>query len=107
MVVWGWMPEYYVQTNTIMSTRDNSIERLLLQTPYREYFRERFLSDLRAYPPLVFVDAVAPGAFVYQDRALHGIESFPAVEAFVRENYTEREEVGGVRIFVANNPVDR
>jgi hypothetical protein len=107
MVVWGWSPEYYVQTNTIMSTRDHSIERLLLQTPYREYFRERFLSDLRAHPPLVFVDAVAPGAFAFHDRALQGIESFPAVEAFVRENYTEREEVAGVRIFVANTPVDR
>jgi hypothetical protein len=104
LVVWGWKPEYYVQTNTIMSTRDHSIERLLIQTPYREYFRERFLSDLRAHPPRVFVDAVAPGAFAYYDRALHGIESFPAVEAFVREHYTEQEEVAGVRIFLAKNP---
>lgn len=107
MMVWGWMPEYYVQTNTIMSTREPTIERLVLQTPDREYFRQRFLSDLRAQPPLVFVDAVAPSAFTYYDRAIHGIESFPAVEAFVREHYTEREEVGGVRIFVARTPVDR
>ncbi len=104
MVVWGWRPEYYVQTQTIMSTRDHSIERLLIQTPYREYFRERFLSDLRAHPPLVFVDAVAPGAFMYSDRATQGIESFPAVEAFVREHYTEREEVTGVRIFSLTTP---
>jgi hypothetical protein len=107
MVVWGWMPEYYVQTNTIMSTREPTIERLVFQTPDREYFRQRFLSDLRAHPPLVFVDAVAPSAFTYYDRAIHGIESFPAVEAFVREHYTKREEVAGVRIFVANTPVDR
>jgi hypothetical protein len=107
MMVWGWMPEYYVQTKTIMSTRDPTIERLVLQSPYREYFRERFLSDLRAHPPLVFVDAVAPSAFTYYDRALHGIETFPRVEAFVREHYTEREEVAGVRIFVARTPLDR
>jgi len=104
LVVWGWRPEYYVQTQTIMSTRDHSIERLLIQTSYREYFRERFLSDLRAHPPLVFVDAVGPGAFIYSDRASHGIESFPAVEAFVREHYTEQEEVAGVRIFLAKPP---
>jgi hypothetical protein len=104
MMVWGWMPEYYVQTNTIMSTREPTIERLVLDTPYREYFRERFLSDLRAHPPVVFVDAVAPGAFTYFDRTRHGIETLPAVEAFVREYYTEREEVAGVRIFVAKSP---
>jgi hypothetical protein len=107
MMVWGWMPEYYVQTNTIMSTRDPTIERLVLESPSREYFRQRFLTDLRAHPPVVFVDAVAPGAFTYSDRAIHGFETFPAVEAFVREHYTEQEDVAGVRIFVANTPGDR
>ena len=107
MVVWGWRPEYYVQTKTIMSVRDPSIERLLLQTPYREYFRERFMSDLRTHPPLVFVDGVAPRAFAYRDRAKDGIESFPALEAFVREHYTEREEIAKVRIFVAKDQLDR
>jgi hypothetical protein len=107
LMVWGWMPQYYVQTNTIMSTREPTIERLVLQGPYREYFRQRFLSDLQAHPPLVFVDAVAPSAFTYDDRALHGIESLPAVEAFVRAHYSEREEVGGVRIFVAKAPLDK
>lgn len=107
MMVWGWMPEYYVQTRTIMSTREPTIERLVLQTPDREYFRQRFLSDLHAHPPLVFVDAVGPSAFTYNDRGMHGIETFPAVEAFVREHYTEREEVAGVRIFVARTPVDK
>jgi hypothetical protein len=101
LVVWGWRPEYYVQTQTIMGVRDTSIERLVLQTPYREYFRERFMSDLRAHPPLVFVDGVAPGGFLYDNRATYGIETFPALAAFVREHYTEREEVAGVRIFVA------
>jgi hypothetical protein len=105
LVVWAWSPEYYVYTQTIMSTRSTSIERLVIQTPYREYFRERFMSDLRANPPLAFVDGVAPGAFAYNNRAIHGIETFPAVEAFVREHYIEREEIEGVRIFVAKTPV--
>jgi hypothetical protein len=107
MMVWGWMPQYYVQTNTIMSTREPTIERLVLQGPYREYFRQRFMADLQAHPPLVFVDAVAPSAFTYDNRAIHGIESLPAVEAFVREHYSEREEVAGVRIFVAKTSLDR
>ena len=86
-----------------MATRSAGILVLMEPSRYREYFRNRFLSDLRANPPSVFVDAVAPGAFLYNDRATQGIESFPLLEAFVREHYTQREEVAGVRIFAANN----
>ena len=103
MVVWAWRPEYYVKTKTIMATRYPGILVLMEPSRYREYFRNRFMSDLRANPPPVFVDGVAPGAFLYNDRATQGIESFPLLEAFVREHYTQREEVAGVRIFVAKN----
>jgi len=103
MVVWAWRPEYYVKTKTIMATRYPGILVLMQPSRYRAYFRETFMSDLRANPPPVFVDAVAPGAFLYNDRATHGIESFPLLEAFVREHYTQQEEVAGVRIFVAKN----
>ena len=101
MVVWAWRPEYYVKTRTIMATRDPGILALMQMSRYREYFRARFMSDLRSNPPPVIVDAVAPGAFLYSDRATQGIESFPPLAAFVREHYTLREEVAGVRIFVA------
>jgi len=101
--VWAWRPDYYVKTRTIMATRSAGILVLMEPSRYREYFRDRYLSDLRAHPPPVFVDGVAPGAFLYNDRATQGIESFPFLEAFVREHYTQREEVAGVRIFVAKN----
>jgi hypothetical protein len=103
MLVWAWQPEYYVKTRTVMATRDASIEPLVEVTPYREYFRARFLSDLRTHPPPVIVDGVAPRAFIYKNRATEGIESFPLLNAFVREHYTQREEIAGVRIFVAKN----
>lgn len=103
MVVWAWRPEYYVKTKTIMATRYPGILTLMEWSRYREHFRERFMSDLRANPPPVFVDAVAPGAFLFNDRATQGIEAFSQLEIFVRDHYTQREEVAGVRIFVANN----
>ena len=103
MMVWAWRPEYYVKTKTIMAVRDPGILPLMIWSRYREYFRERFMSDLRAHPPPVIVDAVAPRAFLFDDRATQGIENFPQLEAFVREHYTQREEIAGVRIFVAKN----
>jgi hypothetical protein len=103
IVVWAWRPEYYVKTKTIMATRDPGILVLMQMSRYREYFRARFMSDLLSNPPPVIVDAVAPGAFMYNDRTTQGIESFPPLAAFVREHYTQREEVAGVRIFVAKD----
>jgi hypothetical protein len=104
MVVWAFRPEYYVKTKTIMATRDPGILALMAVSRYQGYFRERFMSDLRAHPPPVIVDAVAPRAFLFSDSATQGIENFPQLAAFVREYYTQREEVAGIRIFVANNP---
>jgi hypothetical protein len=100
IAIWGWMPHYYVQTQTIPATRD---AHTLLQTvpgPYHEYFRARFLSDLRGLPPPVFVDAAAPVGFGINDRASQGIETFPALAAFVNEHYVLKDDVEGVRVFV-------
>jgi hypothetical protein len=105
MLVWAWRPEYYVKTKTIMAARDSGILPLMQWSPYREYLRERFMSDLRAHPPPVIVDAVAPRGFLFSDRATQGIENFPQLDAFVREHYTQREEVEGVRVFVAKSSV--
>ena len=57
--------------------------------PYQEYFRERFMSDLRAQPPPVFIDAVAPVAYGLVDRA--PLDSrVPALASFIRNNYLLR-----------------
>jgi hypothetical protein len=98
--VWGWSPEYYVETGTVMATREAETTRLVYSNPYRNYFRERFMQDFRAWKPVVFVDAVAPGAFFMTDRASQGHEVFPALAAHISQNYTLKEEIGGVRIYV-------
>jgi hypothetical protein len=101
--IWGWMPHYYVQTQTIMATRDAHTKPQQTPGPYQEYFRQRYLTDLRVNRPAVFVDAVAPNAFGYDKRATEGMESFPALAAFIDENYLLKEEVLGVRIYVLNS----
>jgi hypothetical protein len=104
IVIWGWMPEYYVQTSTVMATRDAQTGPQIVANPYQDYFRQRFMSDILKQPPLVFVDAVAPGSFRYIDRATQGHEIFPQLDAFISEHYTLKEDVAGVRIYTANGP---
>jgi len=103
MALWCWKPEYYVYTKTIMATRDPHTQRQQEPSPFQSFFRDRYLRDLTASPPPVFVDGVAPGSFSFADRATHGMESFPDLAAFIHERYSLAEELNGVRIFVLNN----
>ena len=99
IVVWGWMPECYVQTRTLMATRDPQTSAQIVEGPYRKYYRERFMIDIQAHPPLVFVDAVGPGSWKFTDRANEGHEAFPALAAFIYDNYTIQEISGATRIY--------
>ena len=99
--IWGWAPRFYVETQTIMATRDAETSRQVYPNSYRDYFRNRFLRDLEAWKPAIFVDAVGPGAFILVDRASQGHESFPALSAYIREHYELKEDVAGIRIYQA------
>ena len=103
LAIWGWMPQFHVFTQTIMATRDNQTGGQIIAGPSRAYARELYLSALRAAPPPVFVDAVAPGSFAYRDRATQGYETFPELAVFINDNYLLKEDVEGIRIFVAKD----
>jgi hypothetical protein len=99
MAIWGAGAQYYAQTQTVMATRFPQL------APYRpgkgrDAYYPRYMRDLKANMPDIFVDAVSPGAWFYHDRATKGYETFPELAEFVRDYYTLKEEVDGVRIFV-------
>ncbi len=99
VAVWGWMPEVYVYTGSRMATKDADTYEEITPSPYRGYFRDRFMTSLRARPPLVFVDSVAPGSFHFTNRAREGFETFPALRDFVAAHYDLVDEIAGIRVF--------
>jgi hypothetical protein len=101
VAIWGSCPELYVQTGTIMATRYGQMGPIPAGH-FREYYEGIILRDLERRRPAVFVDAVHPGAFNFNNRATQGHETFAALAAFVRRNFQFKEEIGGVRIFAAN-----
>jgi hypothetical protein len=103
VAIWGWMPQYYVFTQTIMATRDHQTGGAIIPGLDRARALDRYLSELRTRPPLVFVDAVAPGSFGYNNRATQGYQTFPELAAFVDQNYLLKKEVEGVRVFLAKD----
>ena len=61
LAIWGWMPGVYVLTGIPPATRDAIGHFVITHGPYESYFRHRFVSDLRASKPDLFVDAIADG----------------------------------------------
>jgi hypothetical protein len=100
MSVWGFMPDYFVVSGDGDATENAHTPFQILDGPYRDYFRERYLSELRKAPPTVFVDAVGPDSFMFQDSQREGIESFPALASFVTSNYCLARRVRGTAIYV-------
>jgi hypothetical protein len=99
IVIWGWMPECYVQTQTFMATRDAQTGPQISEGPYLQYYRERFMTEIQARPPSLFVDVVGPDSWKFNDPASQAHESFPALAAFINENYTIQEHRGAARVY--------
>lgn len=99
MVVWGWMPRFYVETGLIMATREPDFSRHIQPGPHQAYHIQRFLADLRNSNASIFVDAVAPGMFAFTERSIHSFERFPEIAAVVLDNFELVDEVEGVRIY--------
>ena len=87
VLIWGWMPQWYVWSGWTPATRDMHTYNQIWPTPLRSYFRDRLMSDLRRDPPEYIIDAVASGDFGFGDSERYGIGSFPELADFVAADY--------------------
>ena len=98
VAIWGWMCRYFVYTGTYSATRqDNSVRAI--EEHLQPYYRSVYLEDLRKNRPEVFVDAVARGAFWF-NQSYHQHEVFPELAAWVAANYRQVDNIRGTRIYV-------
>ena len=91
MLVWGWMPQWFVYSGLAPASRETASYNQILQ-PDGSYFRARMLSDLARNNPSIVVDAVAPGSFRFSDPEKFGLASFPELNTYVRENFVHLNE---------------
>jgi len=109
VAIWGWAPNSWVDSETLMGTRDLLTQHHIDPGPYRNYFRQRYVRDFLAIRPVGFLDAVAPDSFGYKDQKTNGFETFPELAAVIRRDYKQVATIGnraidgkpvGVRLFV-------
>jgi hypothetical protein len=101
VAIWGWSPEYFVLTNSILGTRDSISHFQMFGVKYRAYYRARYLADLARNQPPFFIDAMSPHvAFpMFDDWRAHRHESFAQLASYVAAHYHLSEERSGVRLY--------
>jgi hypothetical protein len=107
LAIWGWMPQYHVDSGLPPATRHAIAYFAISPGPNRERYRETFLADLLASRPLLVLEAVGPGNFHFEDRDVQGVDSFPALRAFLDAHYCELSGRRAQRLFLREDARDR
>ena len=105
LAIWGWRAKYYVDTYTLLGTRDSIAQYHVSRdfNPYLDYFRARYVSDFEKNRPLGFLDA-GDESFGFGNKGF-GYEMFPALAAIVRRDYRLAGTERGMRFFVRRDGV--
>ena len=109
MAIWGYRPQYFVYTGTVLGTRDpytvNQWATNALTNVDPQYYRARYLADLETNRPNGFLDAGAE-SFDWSDpnSRSDGYESWPDLAAIVNSNYVAAGHWHRYRFFVRRSP---
>jgi hypothetical protein len=99
LAMWGWEPALFVETGLAQGTREAVSAYLLTAWPLQDFYVSRYQRDLLTRRPAWFVDAVGPGAFVYEDRSASGHETIAAIREIVARDYAFMTDIGSKRIY--------
>lgn len=105
LTIWGWAPEYYVETGLPQGTREAHTQRQIEDAPLKSYYQQRFLDEMTRNHPTVFIDVVTDGGFGFSDNARFGFRSDPGLAALIDERYLLIATVEGVRIYLQRDRV--
>lgn len=100
LAIWGWRPEFYVETQLPQATREAHTDAQLQAGPQQNYYRARYLADLQAAQPAFFIDSVGPGDFGHVDPVIDGHETFPELRDYLDGAYAPVISSGSFRLYV-------
>lgn len=99
LTVWGWNAQLHVETQLPQGTREAHSAFQIIDGPYRDFYRSRYMRDMLRWKPEWFVDAVGPKRFAFEHRHIAGHETLPELGQLIREQYEFLTEVDSMRIY--------
>jgi len=99
LVIWGWTNFVYIETGLLQATRCPTAERAIEPSRYRDFYRDRFLTDFAHARPELFLDSVGPFSLHYVHPALRHDNEFRELAAIVRRDYVLIDDMGAARLY--------
>jgi hypothetical protein len=103
MAVWGWAHKLYVETGLIQGTVQPSSYYQLVKSSIQSEYIHKYIHDLMANKPKVFVDAVGSQSIIFNDTTLFRHNNFPMIAKYIAINYNFVGEVNDVRVYIRKN----
>ncbi|MDG3064102.1 hypothetical protein ACFQ4M_11000 [Thauera mechernichensis] len=88
LLVWGWMPHWYVWSNRSPATRESHTYAQIVQSELSAYFRERFMRDFKESDPDIVIDAVRGKSFGFNNPEKQSPNVFPAFSDALAQRYS-------------------
>jgi hypothetical protein len=105
--VWGWTVRPYLGSGRAPATRDTNMANFFRWPEISAYYEDRFLRDMREDPPALFIDAVGPTSWDFNDRKWHRFEEFPRIKAYIEQRYVHLVDLYEQRYFLRRDLVGK
>ncbi len=102
LAVWGWSCEYFVESQMPQGVAENHTTRSAMKHPLQGVYMQRYLRDMRLHRPAIFVDAMTTKTLWMKKPEVYKHENYPALARLIATNYSLKESLKGVRIYVIN-----
>ncbi len=98
IAIWGWSNYVYVETGLRQATNHCHFGASLVTSPYRNYFRALFLTEVVQGKPDLFLDSTGPDSRSFPGPVAHD-QNFPELAAVIRADYELVETIGQSRLY--------
>lgn len=107
MAIWGWAAQAWVYSRTVPATRESSTEFAWRNWGHDGYYRKRFMGSLLAQPPELFMVAVGPSHFMFNDRKQYGTQTMPGLDRYLADRFVAVLDDGDVGLLLRQDVYDR
>jgi hypothetical protein len=108
IAIWGWSNYVYVEADLVQATQSPHFGRATTPGPYQQFFRHRFIANLEALEPALFLDSSGPSSLeILDDPNLAHDICFPELAAIIRAQYRLVGGVNGARLYRRIGPARR
>ena len=107
IVVWGWHCETYLAAARPPATRDATVGGFTeMRGAAHDYYRDRFLRDLRRRPADLLVDALDVSCCYFNDRKKVGFQTDPLVRSYIYSHYIPVADAFGEHFYLRRELAD-